>query len=319
LSQSGTIYSPKGKPGKTTAFFICLVLAAFLWLIKSLNTIYYYNVKIPVVFKNIPQNKKPLQDIPTYLYLDIKANGLKLFFILLNRPFKTIEVDFNDLKSVNKQQNYILSPSTIKFKNSLKFETTIRQVSPDTIYFAEKSGYQKNVPVKVPIYITCVPGYGYNTPDVMPAFATIIGDSNSIRRIDTLYTQTLYLNNLSQRAEKKIAIIKPDENIYYNVNDVNVRVEVDRLIEQTVSLPINIISFNQNVKSINVFPSRVNVKFTALQNNFNPSDTALFRASINSTNFNATNKTPVFLSTQPGNVNIISIEPKEAEILIIKK
>lgn len=271
------------------------------------------------MFKNIPQNKKPLQDIPTYLYLDIKANGLKLFFILLNRPFKTIEVDFNDLKSVNKQQNYILSPSTIKFKSSLKFETTIRQISPDTMYFAEKSGYQKNVPIKVPLYITCIAGYGYNSPDIHPAFATIIGDSSVIKRIDTLYTQTLYLNNLSQKTEKKIAIIKPDENIYYHINEVNVRVEVDRLIEKTVSLPINVISFNQNVKSINVFPSRVNVKFTALQNNFNPSDTVMFRASINSANFNATNKTPVFLSTQPGNVNIISIEPGEAEILIIKK
>ncbi|MGZ3901438.1 MAG: hypothetical protein ACXVNM_01265 [Bacteroidia bacterium] len=320
MSQSNNTYSnTKRKPGKTTAFFICLLVAAFLWLIKSLNTIYYKQVKIPVVFKNIPQNKKPLQEIPSYLYVDIKATGLKLFFILLNQPFKTIEVDFNDLKTTNKQRNYILSPSTVPFRNSLKFEATIKQISPDTIYFIEKSGYQKNVPVKVPLYVKCAPGFGYSTPDIVPAFATIIGDSNSIKRIDTIYTQALYLNNLGQRAEKKMPIIKPDDNIYYNINEVNVRVEVDRLIEQTVSLPINVISYNLNYKSINVYPSRVKVKFTALQNNFTPSDTSLFRASINSASFNSTNKTPVFLSTQPGNVNILSIEPKEAEILIIKK
>ncbi|MBI2721347.1 MAG: YbbR-like domain-containing protein [Bacteroidetes bacterium] len=319
LPSEKTYSIKKGKPGKTTAFFICLLVAGFLWLIKSLNTIYYQHIKVPVVFKNVPQNKKPLQDIPTYLYIDIKADGLKLFFILMNQPFKTVEVDFNDLKSVNKQQNYILSPSTINFRHSLKFETTIKQISPDTIYFAEKSGSQKNIPIKVPLFIKCDPGFGYNTPDIVPGFATVIGDSNSLKHIDTIYTQALYLSNLSQRAERKIAIIKPDENVYYNINEVTVKVEVDRLIEHTVSLPINIISFNQNVKSINVFPSRVKVKFTVLQNNFNISDTTLFRASINSSNFNSTNKTPIILSTQPGNINILSIEPKEAEILIIKK
>lgn len=320
MSQSNSINSNnKKKPGKTTAFFICLVVASVLWVVKSLNTTYNQHIKIPVVFKNIPQNKKPLQDIPTYLYVDIKATGLKLFFILMNQPFKTVEVDFNDLKSVNKQQNYILSPSTIPFRNSLKFEATIKQVSPDTIYFVEKSGYQKNVPVKVPLYIKCLPGFGSKTPDINPTFVTIIGDSASIRRIDTIYTQALYLNNLSVRTEKKIPLIKPDENVYYNANQISIIVDVDRLIEQTVSLPINVISYNLNAKSINVFPSRVRVKFTALQNNFNASDTSLFRASINSANFNASNKTPVFLSTQPGNVNIISIVPNEAEILIIKK
>ncbi|MCW3078140.1 MAG: hypothetical protein JWO32_2749, partial [Bacteroidetes bacterium] len=188
-----------------------------------------------------------------------------------------------------------------------------------TIYLVEKSAYQKKVPVKVPFYIKCLPGFGAKTPDINPAFVTIIGDSASIRRIDTIYTQALYLNNLSVRTEKKIALIKPDENVYYNANQISVIVDVERLIEQTVSLPINVISYNLNAKSINVFPSRVRVKFTALQNNFTPADTNLFRASINSANFNASNKTPVFLSTQPGNVNIISIEPSEAEILIIKK
>lgn len=319
MSNSNSISHPKKKPGKTTAFFICLLVASFLWLVRNLNTVYSQQVKIPVVFKNIPQNKKPLQELPSCLYVDIKATGLKLFFILLNQPFKTVEVDFNDLKSANKQRSYILSATTIPFKSSLKFETTIKQINPDTLYFIEKSGYQKNVPVKVPLFIKCVPGYGYRTPEISPAFATIIGDSNAIKRIDTVYTQALYLNNLLQGTEKKLPLLKSDESVYYNINEVEVRVAVEKLVEHSVSLPLNIVSYNLNAMSINVYPSRVKVKFTALQNNFNLSDTILFRASVNAANFSPTNKTPVFLSTQPGNVNILSIEPPEAEILIIKK
>lgn len=257
--------------------------------------------------------------MPSFLYVDIKATGLKLFFILLNQPFKTVEVDFNDLKSVNQQRNYILSPATIPFKNSLKFEATVKQINPDTIYFIEKSGYQKNVPVKVPLYVKCLPGFGYRTPDINPSFATVIGDSNSIRRIDTVYTQALYLNNVSQTADKKLPLLKPDESVYYSINEVNVKVSVEKLIEHSVSLPVNIISYNLGAKSINVFPSRVRVRFTALQDNFNQADTILFRASVQVGKMSPSNKTPIFLSTQPGNVNIISIEPQEAEVLIIKK
>jgi hypothetical protein len=51
-----------------------------------------------------------------------------------------------------------------------------------------------------------------------------------------------------------------------------------------------------------------------------PEDTALFRAMIDSEKINKlTNKCPVFMSTLPGNVTIMNIEPKEVEILIFKK
>jgi hypothetical protein len=307
------------KPGKTTAFFICLLVAGLLWGVKALNTIYNYNLKVPVVFRNVPQNKNATHPIPEQLRLDIRASGLKLFLILLNQPFKTVEIDFNDLKSVNKQQNYILSPSTIKFKSSLRFEANIRQVSPDTLYFMEKSGYQKNVPVKVPLYIKCIPGYGYRSPEIHPAFATIIGDSNAIKTVDTIYTQALSLNNLSQNVEKKMRVVRPSENVFCNVDVVDIKIEVDKLIEHVVSVPVEIVSNDINVKSINVFPSRVKIRFTVLQNNFNAADTTSFNATVNSSVLSRNGTSPVVLSTQPGNVHVLSIEPKEVELLIIKK
>jgi hypothetical protein len=321
LQGSNLTYSNnKKKPGKTTAFFICLLLAGMLWGIKALNTVYEHErLKLPVVFRNVPQNKKPMQAMPDHLTIDVKASGLKLFLILLNQPFKPVEIDFNELKSVNKQQNYILSPSTIRFKNSLKFEAEIMQVSPDILYFTEKSGYQKNVPVKVPIYIKCIPGYGYRSPEVVPNFATIVGDSNSIKAIDTIYTQALSLNNLSQKTEKKMAVIRPNESIYCSVHEVDVKIEVDKLIEHTVYVPVEVRSNDLNVKSINVFPSRVKVKFTALQNNFNASDTTSFNATVSTSSISKSGRAPVFLGTQPGNINVLSIEPKEVELLIMKK
>jgi hypothetical protein len=319
LNNSNKTYSEKKiKPGKATAFFICLGIAAMLWVLQALNTVYTYTIIVPVIFKNLPQNKKPLTPIPTHIFVDIKASGLKLFLVLANKPFKPLEVDFNTLKSVNKQQNYILTGSGINFKNSFKFETQIKRISPDTLYFSEKNGFQKNVPVKVPLFIKCSQGYGYKKPLVTPAFVTIWGDTAILRSIDTIYSQPLNLVNVNKSHQSQLMIIKPNSFISSSEGEVSIFVEVDKLIEHRISLPITALN-NENFKQINIFPAKVNVKFTSLQNVFSNSDTALFRASINPSKINSNKKCNVLLSTIPGNVNILSIEPKEVEILIIKK
>jgi len=319
LNSSNAAYAEKKrkKPGKTTAFFICVGIATMLWVLQALNTVYTYTLTVPVVFKNLPQNKKPLTEVPNQLSVELKASGLKVLLVLANKPFKPVEVDFNTLKSINKQQNYVLNAGAINFKSSFKFETQIKHISPDTLYFSEKNGYQKNVPVKIPLFIKCSPGYGTKQPVINPAFVTIWGDTTDINQIDTIYTQPLNLVNVNKNYNSKLVIIKPNANISLSDDEVTTVIDVDRLVEHTVTLPVTVINA-QNFKQVNIFPSKVKVKFTSVQNTFSISDTVLFRASINPTKVNGNNKCNVVLSTVPGNVNILNIEPNEVELLIIK-
>ena len=320
MNQGSITYSSKQKkPGKTKAFFICLLIAAFLWLIHSLNTVYTYTLKVPVSFKNLPQNKKPLVQIPEKLTIDVKASGLKLALILLSKPLQELEIDFNTLKSTNRNQNFILSSSHLNFKNILKFETTVKHISPDTLYFSDKTGIQKNLPIKTPFYLKCKEGFGYKRPVTKPEFITVWGDSAVMKQLDTIYTQALNLNNLDKSVNKSLELIKPHPGIYISANEVNVNIEVERLIEQQVSLPIKDLYGGQK-QSLSIFPSRVKVRFTSIQNAFNPADTALFQAMVDSRRMNkVSNKFPVFLGTLPGHVTVMSIEPKEVEVLIFKK
>jgi YbbR domain-containing protein len=218
----------KKKPGKAKAFFICLVIAAFLWVVHSLNSVYNYNLKVPVVFKNTPRNK-------------------------------------------------------------------------------------------VPLYLKCEEGFGYKRPVISPAFVTIWGDTALIDKIDTMYTQPFTLTNLNKSVNTRLELLRPSMEVYSGVNDVNVNIEVDRLVEQSIVLNLSDVRQNYG-KQIQLFPARVKVRFTSIQNAFNLEDTALFRAMIDSDKLNAlTKKCPVFLSTVPGNVTVMDIQPKEVEILIFHK
>lgn len=305
------------KPSKTSAFFVCLLIAAGLWLVHALNTVYIYSLKVPVTFLNIPQNKIPLNDLPNKLTVDVKASGLKLLFIIYNQT-KTITVNFNDLKTNNKQLNYILSGNTINFKPIFKFETQIKQISPDTIYFTERNGFQKNVIVKVPLQLKCTQGYGYKKPMIIPNYISIWGDTSIIKNIDTIYTEALNLNNLNKTFTKELVIIKPNSEINLNQSKINISIEVDKLIEQSIFIPITLFN-KEEFKQVNIFPQKVKVKFTSIQNAFNSSDTTYFKATISISKNASSNKQSVMLSSYPGNVSVISIEPKEVEVLVIKK
>ena len=289
-----------------------------LWVLQALNTVYNYTILVPVKFKNLPQNKKPLIQLPNNISIDIKASGLKLALALANKPFKPLEIDFNSLKSINKQQSYVLTSNTINIKSVFKFETQIKRINPDTLYFSEKNGYQKIVPVKIPLNLKCTQGYGYKQPIINPAFVTIWGDTSTINKIDTIYSQAVNLINIHQNYHADLAIVKPNLAINISNDLVNVSIEICKLIEQTITLPIHV-SDIPNTKQIAIFPSTVHVKFTSLQNSFINSDTLLFKATINPLKVNANNKCPIILKALPNNITVLTIEPKDVEILIIKK
>lgn len=271
-----------------------------------------------MAFKNLPATKRPLIELPKELAVNVKASGLKLSLILLKRPFTPLEIDFATLNTTNKNQNYVLSGSGLDFKRVFNFETQIKQIRPDTLYFSEKTGLQKIVAVKVPLQVKCKEGFGFKSSVIEPTHTTIWGDTLLINDIDTLYTQPVFLNNLNQNRTVSATIIKPDKDVYTFINEVNVSVETARLIEQSVILTLSDIAHLSDPQTT-IFPSKVKVRFTSIQNSFNPADSVLFRAVINSDKVNPlTKKSPVFLTSFPANITVMGIEPKEVEFLIIK-
>ncbi|MBK9284798.1 MAG: YbbR-like domain-containing protein [Sphingobacteriaceae bacterium] len=304
------------KPGKTTAFFLCLLAATFLWFLKSLNTYYIYNINIPVVFKNLPSDRKPLSHIPDELNIEIKASGLKLFFILLNKPFKTLELD---LKKVNSRNSNIpIAINTSNLKKILKFEATVRHINPDTLYFASYNTKKRNVPIKFSGKIDCKQGFGYHLEQLNPAFVSISGDSLSVYNTDTIFTQYYNITNLNSSFQKELKLQTPAGNLFMSANTVTIECKVEKLIEHNLKLEVIPDQLPEGLKAEYLFPKFINVKFTSLQNQFDLADTSLFTARVNASELK-NKKGYVYLSRQPKNVSILQIKPENVEIILLKK
>lgn len=304
--------------GKLSAFLICLAISGFLWLSHTLNRSYLYTLQVPVKFINLPANKTLLSDLPSELRVDIKTNGLKLFFVLLNRPFNTITVDFNSLKGDNKSQTYAISSGNINLQSSTKFNVDIKKISPDTLFFAAKKGMNKNVPVRAIIYANPDRGFTLSKPIINPAYITINGDSASLRSIDSISTVPLYLNQLNTNYAGKLNLVRPSDNVYLNLNEVSVSIGADNLLEKEIEVDVNALNCPEGMTA-KLFPSRVKVKFSGAKNDFNDISDKEFKAVVNfSKQKKDKTKLIVELSILPTQAHVLSIEPSEVEFLLFK-
>lgn len=304
--------------GKLSAFLICLAISGFLWLSHTLNRPYYYSLNIPVKFVNLPANKTLLSELPGQLRFDIKTSGLKLFFVLLNRPFDPVMVDFNSLKGDNKSQTYAISSGNINLISSTKFKVNIEKISPDTLFFAAKKGMNKNVPIRPIIFANADKGFILSKPVINPAYLTINGDSASLRSIDSVSTVPLYLNQLSVNYAGKLNLVRPSENVHLNLNEVSVNISADKLLEKEIEVEVIALNCPANFTP-KLFPSKVKLKYSSAKNDLNDITDRNFKAVVNfSKQKKDKNKLPVELTILPTQAHVLSIEPQEVEFLLFK-
>lgn len=304
--------------GKLSAFLICLVISAFLWISHSLNRYYNYSLSVPVKFVNLPGNKILLAQLPENLRFDIRTSGLKLLFILLKKPYSELTVDFNSLKGDNKLQSYSISSGNLNLKSSINFEVDVKRISPDTLFFANKKGVSKNVAIRPVLSISADKGFVISKPLINPAFITITGDSSEIKGIDSIATTPLYLNMVNKNYSGKLTLVKPSENIYLNINEINVSFTADRILQKEIEIPIDILN-KPNGTHVKVFPGKVKISYSSANADFSDIDENSFKATVNfSKNKPGNNKLAVELSVVPTHAHILSITPSEVEFLIFK-
>lgn len=303
------------KPNKLSAFFICLILATFLWLLHSLNTVYTKQFSVPVEFRNYPQNKVMIE-IPKDIKVSVKANGLKLFMLGLTEPFPMLKIDLNEVKGDATRNKCYLSSNISEIKKLFRFKAEIRRLQPDTIVFINNVGTQKEVPVKVPLHINYAKGYTAKLIKVEPVRVYITGEAADLETIDTVYTSPLSLNDQRTDHVRMMDLVNPGERIALSTNAVKLSVSVGQLVENEMSIPIKVENGDKNF-AYSFFPSKIKVKYSGVFGE-SGADTSLLRVYVDPSQRNK-NKLSVNVKLLSDHITVLGFEPKEVEFLMIKK
>jgi len=304
---------------KVGTFLICLGIASLLWVVHALNRNYTYTLKVPVKFLNLPSNKLIVGELPEKLDVEIKTSGLKLLFISLKKNYNEVIVDFNLMKNNAKSQAYSINNVYFNLKNSINFDVELIKIRPDTLFFSINKSNSKLLPVKANLKVNCLPGYSIiSKPTITPAYVTVSGDSISLQKMDTVYTYFLNLKDVHQNFTSPVQLKKPYTSINYNVKDVQLSFNVDKLIESSIKIPVQIMN-NTGNETIKLLPNFITIKYLVAMKDYENINENSFKAVVNFEHIKEKQKNlQVEIIRTPYEAKIIKTTPSTISYLIYK-
>jgi len=304
---------------KVGTFLICLSIASLLWVVRALNRNYTYTIHVPVTFLNLPNNKLIVGELPEVLDVEIRASGLKLIFISLKKNINQVVVDFNLLKNNAKSQAYSIKNGNFNLQSSINFDVEILKIRPDTLFFSPNIANSKLLPVKANLNVTCNPGYSVISKiNINPAYVTVTGDSIDLKKMDTVYTYFLNLKKIRQNFSAEVPLKKPFTSINYNVKNVKLSFNVDKLTENSIKIPIQVIN-NPGHETIKLLPNFITIKYLVAMNDYENVNANSFKAIVNYEQIKEKQKSlQVEIVRSPSQVKIINTEPTSISYLIYK-
>ena len=242
------------------------VIAFVFWFFIKSEESYTVNVDIPLVARNLQEQKTYKEEVPESIVVTLKGSGrsfiwLRLFSNFYSDDFKSVI----DLSSITDEYNFQLdsyykeNPEKIVLPSSLDLEF-VEVLSPRNIQIKLQRYMVKKVPIQSQILVSTEPGYialeGVFNPDSI----SIGGPEEAVNDIDFVYTEKDTLSNLIASLNGSWSIINPNKLVSYDPKKVDGLINVQPISETIVtSIPVQLI--NKPV-DVNVFVNPATVSLT---------------------------------------------------------
>jgi YbbR domain-containing protein len=306
----------EGERRRLSAFFTCLVLAAFAWLVTSLSKQYNYTVKRAVTYKNQPQKRAfhPLQ--ADSLNITITGTGWQMLFSKMNDGDTTVTVDLQTLE----KENYIVPSLQLKQIPDKDVQHDVVSIEPDTLYFDFSDRAEKRVPVRLIARIGYQRQFAQsNNAIVKPAYVTLTGPSSRIDKITEWNTDTLVTGDINETIRTKVNLQPGEGNMSMRPKFVDVVIPVDEFTEKTLQIPVKLIN-NTEPYNVKIFPQKVNVTFVTSLKRYAETDENFFEAESDLSLWKLKDYStlPVKLTRIPPFCKIVSVDPPNIDFIIRK-
>lgn len=308
------------------SFLICLLIAAFLWLINALNRTYTRTLAIPVKFIHYPVNKHINNRLPNYIMADVRASGAKLLMLLMQKTLNEITIDVADVVAL-KGRNNRAAVSTVSvignLSRLLNTDVDVIKIKPDSIHFVFGKTYTKKVYVKPHVQINYENSEAiYRKIKTLPQFIELSADSATLAKIDTVYTEKIVLNDLNKNIEQPASIELPEEISDFVVMShprVLLKINLDEFVERTLQVPVEAINPPAGMV-VKTFPSTVEVTVSAPYNLYDSLSAELFSvtADLAAPDKNS-GKLKLKVSSRNPDVRITKCTPEKVEYILRKR
>lgn len=304
-------------------FFFFLLLSTFFWFLNTLSKDYKTEIVYSVKYKNYPEDKVLLSNLPNEFKLKVNAYGYSLLRYYFSTSLPPIVIDVNSLYESRVRNKFFVLTSQTKDKISKQFKSEIEilEISPDTLYFEFADMINKKVAIKPNIDVSFQKQFKQSANITIEPDSILVSGANSI--LDTLkyvFTQRQKFIKLNNTISRNILLEKV-QDLKFPDNRVNITIPVEKYTENNFLIPLEIINKPDDIK-MQLFPNEVRVTFLVSISQFNELKSYHFKAFVDYSDLqnNLSNKLKVKVECNKNDAFLYSVRtsPSLVEYIIEK-
>ena len=242
------------------------VIAFVFWFFIESEESYSVNLDIPLVARNLQEQKTYKEEVPESIFVTLKGSGRSFIWLRIFNSF--YEDDFKaviDLSSISDEYNFQLdsyykeNPEKIVLPSSLELEF-VEVLKPRNIQIKLQRYLVKKVPIKSQIFVSTEPGYVATDGQFTPDSISIGGPEEAVNAIDFVLTEEDTLTNLVASVNSSWLILNPNKLVSFDPRRVDGIIDIQPISETIVTgIPVQLIN---KPNDVNVFVNPATVSLT---------------------------------------------------------
>lgn len=246
---------------KWTAFIVCLLLSASIWLIHNLSQTHSSIVSQEVVAESSIEGRAARSSDAVTMAARVSASGFRLLMIGLRRGAVTVRFAPEDLSPVEDDFFRISAPHLLRYATDIYGQgAKVEAFLFDNASFRFIQEYHRRLPVRAVCLPSFRPQFTQVAPlSVKPDSVLVYGPAEVLEALDEVYTSTISLSDLHGNVHGEVRLETPS-GTRLSENKAAYAMEVSRYVEISTDAPVSVRNLPSGT-SLMVYPSTVKATF----------------------------------------------------------
>lgn len=310
---------------KLTVFLACVAVSILSWLMISLGQDYNTTAVVPVRYINFPENKVLLNNIPNQMAVNITGSGFDLMRYDEQLIEDTLTINLDDLKMsvFGDYERGYLDPAILSrlLQKRINGEIGINRVLSDSIEFLFDLKVSRVLPVKPMVNYKLAKGFVLTDSIIcVPSEVEVYGPLSVLDTLKYIKTMSIDAGEIEGIKVYRIPLVisKFGNDAKAYPDSVRVKLLVDRLTEKRFMITPEKLNVPDSLEML-CFPNAIELIAQVPMSKFNEISRTQFFVNID---YNQRQEgymgLPVNLEQWPVEVEKISLNPKQVEIVLSK-
>ena len=257
--------------GRIKMFISFVALSFVIWFFRKFSKEYQEEIKMKIELIDIPKSYIISSVSDSILNLNLNATGFQfLHYYFLDN---TIKISFQNAVYKNNTGSLEIASEFNKLQDQLLGDPEILSFFPSKIEINYQSEFSKKVPIAFPKFNLDI-GYSITNLSLYPDSIIVTGPKNLLADVNHVDLNYKNGSTLKSNFFDKIPIKQGENELNYNIKEVDVEVTIDLFSEKILNIPISVLNLPKS-KVLKLFPSQVELVFSSSINNLKkirPSD-----------------------------------------------